>query len=109
MSQTTTSTHLSEPASELPLRPQRGGEGDGATRMLQKGLVLIRLAALSLTGLVLTACTQPPPMPAAELPPGAVPYGRFCYAGAYSCPASGPVGAQCACPGLGAPSYGSIR
>jgi hypothetical protein len=40
-----------------------------------------------------------------------VPYGTTCYAGAYVCqlPAPGPVGSGCACSGIGAPSYGSIR
>ena len=36
--------------------------------------------------------------------------GTTCSAGAYVCPvAPGPVGAQCSCPGLGAPSFGTIR
>lgn len=37
--------------------------------------------------------------------------GYQCYAGAYVCnlPAPGPVGTGCSCPGLGAPSYGTIR
>ena len=41
----------------------------------------------------------------------AVPYGVMCYAGAYTCqlPVAGPVGSGCSCPGIGAPSYGSIR
>ena len=40
-----------------------------------------------------------------------VPYSAMCYAGPYTCqlPNAGPVGAGCSCPGLGAPSYGSIR
>ncbi len=39
------------------------------------------------------------------------PYGTTCYAGNYTCalPAAGPVGATCSCPGLGAPSFGSIH
>ncbi len=38
-------------------------------------------------------------------------YGATCYAGAYVCqlPAQAPVGAQCSCPGLGAPSFGAVR
>lgn len=38
-------------------------------------------------------------------------YGATCYAGAYVCqlPARAPVGAQCSCPGLGAPSFGAVR
>ncbi len=37
--------------------------------------------------------------------------GTTCYAGFYSCPLPGPlpVGAQCSCPGLGAPSFGTVR
>jgi hypothetical protein len=45
--------------------------------------------------------------------PGATPvaYGGTCYAGVYVCQAaqSMPVGSQCACPGLGAPSYGTVH
>jgi len=45
----------------------------------------------------------------AALPPG-TPGGVVCHAGAYTCrlPAPGPLGAPCSCPGLGAPSYGTI-
>lgn len=41
----------------------------------------------------------------------AVPYGGTCYAGFYVCqlPQSLPIGSGCSCPGLGAPSYGSVR
>lgn len=37
--------------------------------------------------------------------------GYRCYAGAYTCnlPEPGPIGTGCSCPGLGAPSYGTIR
>ena len=36
--------------------------------------------------------------------------GTTCSAGNYVCPvAPGPVGAQCSCPALGAPSFGVIR
>ena len=36
--------------------------------------------------------------------------GTTCAAGNYVCPvAPGPLGAQCSCPGLGAPSFGVIR
>jgi hypothetical protein len=40
-----------------------------------------------------------------------VAYGSTCYAGVYVCPAPGStaIGAGCACPGLGAPSYGVVR
>ncbi len=38
-------------------------------------------------------------------------YSGNCYAGVYTCtlPQALPVGSQCACPGLGAPSYGAVR
>lgn len=38
-------------------------------------------------------------------------FATFCSAGVYQCPVPGntPVGASCACPGLGAPSYGVAR
>ena len=34
-----------------------------------------------------------------------------CYAGAYVCqmPGQAPVGTQCTCPGIGAPSYGVVQ
>jgi len=36
--------------------------------------------------------------------------GTTCHAGFYICQVPpGPVGSQCSCPGLGAPSFGSIR
>ena len=36
--------------------------------------------------------------------------GTTCKAGFYICQVPpGPIGAPCACPGLGAPSYGNIR
>lgn len=53
------------------------------------------------------------PPPAYVQPGYAAPaaYAGTCYAGAYTCqmPVSGPVGASCSCPGIGAPSYGTIR
>ena len=44
-------------------------------------------------------------------PPSQVAYGYTCYAGVYTCtlPQQIPVGSQCSCPGLGAPSYGNVR
>lgn len=37
--------------------------------------------------------------------------GSTCYAGAYVCQLAQdvPLGSQCTCPGLGAPSYGDVR
>jgi hypothetical protein len=39
------------------------------------------------------------------------PYGSICYAGVYTCAAApqSHVGSGCACPGIGAPSYGSVQ
>jgi hypothetical protein len=52
-----------------------------------------------------------PSEPTAAPAPAQVAYGSTCYAGVYTCqlPQSIPVGAQCSCPGLGAPSYGNVR
>ncbi len=38
-------------------------------------------------------------------------YGYTCFAGAYQCRLGGqlPVGTQCTCPGIGAPSFGTVR
>jgi hypothetical protein len=40
-----------------------------------------------------------------------LPYGQTCYAGVYTCaaPPNTHVGTGCACPGIGAPSYGSVN
>jgi hypothetical protein len=40
-----------------------------------------------------------------------VAYGSMCYAGIYQCAAPNytPIGQTCSCPGLGAPSFGSVR
>jgi hypothetical protein len=42
---------------------------------------------------------------------GKVAYGASCYAGVYHCaaPAYTPIGETCSCPGIGAPSYGSVQ
>jgi hypothetical protein len=50
--------------------------------------------------------SQPPQMSQAQPP-----YGTTCYAGVYVCPAPGAtrVGSGCSCPGLGAPSYGTVQ
>ena len=64
---------------------------------------------LALAGLLATsACVAPPLAPP---PAGQAYYSQNCAAGFYQCvlPQPGQVGTQCACPGLGAPSYGVIR
>jgi hypothetical protein len=55
--------------------------------------------------------SPPPAAYSSPAYPPAVAYGATCYAGAYTCrmPASGPIGTSCSCPGLGAPSFGTIR
>jgi hypothetical protein len=66
------------------------------------------VALLALLG-ALGGCVAAPVVAA----PGSVGYGYgySCYAGFYTCtlPAQGPVGSPCSCPGIGAPSYGTIR
>ncbi len=57
---------------------------------------------------------QPPiyaPGPNDSVPAQQVALGGRCYAGIYACalPQALPVGAQCSCPGLGAPSFGNVR
>ena len=64
---------------------------------------------IAVSGLLLVSgCVAPPP---AVLPVGQAYYSQQCAAGFYQCVLSqaGPVGAPCACPGLGAPSFGVIR
>ncbi len=54
----------------------------------------------------------PPPYGYGEQAPAReVAYGGRCYAGVYTCALAQatPVGAQCSCPALGAPSYGVVR
>jgi hypothetical protein len=65
-----------------------------------------------------------PPPPAASSAPSSgtqqaqpqmsqsnTPYGTTCYAGVYTCaaPYAAHVGTVCACSGIGAPSYGTVR
>jgi hypothetical protein len=67
-------------------------------------ILLVRAAALgALAGLA--GCVGAPTV---VEPTG---YGATCYAGAYVCqlPAQAPVGSQCTCPGIGAPSFGAVR
>ncbi len=69
---------------------------------LSRPVFLLTAAALGLAG-----CVAPPP----PVPPGSVLMSQSCLAGFYQCrlAEAGPVGSPCACPGLGAPSYGTIR
>ena len=75
--------------------------------MLRVTGLLSGLGLLALSGCV------PPPAPGVAYAPGAgqAYAGVSCYAGFYQCalPAAQQVGTPCACPGLGAPSYGTVR
>lgn len=64
------------------------------------GLLML---ASALSGCVGQAAAGPPPAPN--------PYGYTCYAGPYICrlPAQYRVGTSCTCPGLGAPSFGTVH
>ena len=76
----------------------------------------VRLIALAAV-LAAAACAPVSPYGptyGTPLATGATPqlaYGANCAAGIYQCQLaqSGPIGSPCACPGLGAPSYGVIR
>ena len=61
--------------------------------------------------LALSGCVGVPQAGPEAGPPLAPGYGYTCYAGAYVCrlPQQVPQGAQCTCPGIGAPSYGTVR
>lgn len=68
-----------------------------------------RLAGLVLTLVSLGGCVVAvAPVQSAGAAPG---YGYTCYAGVYVChtPTQVPVGSQCSCPGIGAPSFGTVR
>ncbi len=69
----------------------------------------LALALLPLTLLALAGCVvEVPAQRSADAAPG---YGYTCYAGVYVCrlPQQVPVGTQCSCPGIGAPSFGTVR
>ncbi len=68
-----------------------------------------RLAGLVLGGLSLAGCVvEVPAQQSAAAAPG---YGYTCYAGVYVCrlPQQIPSGTQCSCPGIGAPSFGTVH
>ncbi len=86
---------------------------------LIRTLPTLALAAVGLAGCVGVPVANPPPPGAYAAPRGygespraePVAYGYTCSAGVYTCtlPAQAPLGSPCACPGLGAPSYGNVR
>lgn len=77
-------------------------------RLPRSARAALRLAALASLASGLAGCVG---QPAASSPGAASGYGYNCYAGFYMCrlPAQYPVGSTCTCPGLGAPSYGTVR
>ena len=68
----------------------------------------LRLAGVLMAGVSLGGCVVEVP---ATSPGAASGYGYTCYAGVYVCrlPQQLPAGSQCSCPGIGAPSYGTVR
>jgi hypothetical protein len=77
------------------------------TPLAARRAAILGLRAAALLGLgALGGCVGEPTV--AANPTG---YGYTCYAGAYTCrlPAQYPAGAQCSCPGIGAPSYGRVN
>jgi hypothetical protein len=55
--------------------------------------------------------TAAPPAQAPQMSQANTPYGATCYAGVYTCGAApqSHIGSTCACPGIGAPSFGTVR
>ncbi len=69
----------------------------------------LRLAGLALAALPLAGCVvEVPAQQSANAAPG---YGYTCYAGVYVCrlPQQIPVATECSCPGIGAPSFGTVH
>jgi hypothetical protein len=58
-----------------------------------------------------TATQSAPQSAAPQMSQANTPYGSRCYAGVYTCAAApqSHVGTVCSCPGIGAPSYGSVQ
>ena len=81
---------------------QKGKLAMSIQRILRPGL-------LAATLLGLAGCVGAPA--AINVPPGSIVLSQQCFAGFYQCvlPQAGPIGSPCSCPGLGAPSFGSIR
>jgi hypothetical protein len=78
-------------------------KGSNAMPMIRLFRPMLALGILALSGCVGAPVQMPPP--------GQAYFSSQCFAGFYQCvlPAPGQVGAPCSCPGLGAPSYGTIR
>ena len=72
-----------------------------ATRRNRSVAAILAASLLALSGCV--AAPQP-------VPPGAIVLSQQCFAGFYTCVVPpNQQGTPCSCPGLGAPSYGTIR
>jgi len=58
-----------------------------------------------------SAQTPAPAKPDPQMSQANTPNGSICYAGVYTCaaPYAAHVGSTCACAGIGAPSYGTVR
>lgn len=67
------------------------------------------LGTIMLVSLTLGGCIVE--VPATQSAGAASGYGYTCYAGVYVCrlPQQLAAGTQCSCPGIGAPSFGSVR
>ena len=78
--------------------------GFGRVLTAARGLFGLAAIALPLAGCVVEAPLQQ----SAGAAPG---YGYTCYAGVYVCrlPEQIPAGTQCSCPGIGAPSFGTVH
>lgn len=69
----------------------------------------LRAGAVLAAAMAVSACSDSAQAgPQAGVVPG---YGTSCYAEFYMCrlPQQAPAGGQCTCPGIGAPSYGTVR
>ena len=89
----------------------RQAEGLSRGPRVGKGRRLARLAPvwLVLGALPLAGCvTEVPAQQSAGAAPG---YGYTCYAGVYVCrlPQQIASGTPCSCPGIGAPSFGTVH
>ena len=82
-------------------------------RLARRTLLAATAATMGALGLAAPApaSATPAASPGRAGPATPVPLGATCYAGVYACrlPALQPAGSGCACPGIGAPSYGSVR
>lgn len=73
-----------------------------------RAMRLVGVIGLAATALSLGGCVTEVQTASTGAAPG---YGYTCYAGVYVCriPQQIAVGTQCSCPGIGAPSFGTVR